>query len=170
MPLHSFLTSYCQPYQRFLLLSTLVEASFLCYTSFYNLRKKGLSMKQNGMATAALIMGLIAIISTFSSGMGFIFGALGITFALLSRREYTMDKMAHAGLILSIIGTIASIITLVFSIIMIYKNPDIIDQTMEQFYSMYGYENTDDLFEDPENTYGFGFDFGDTSNEGGFKL
>lgn len=129
-------------------------------------------MKQNGMATAALVMGLVAIISTFSTGMGFIFGALGIIFALLSRRQYTMDKMALSGLILSIIGSVASIITIIFSVIMIYKNPEIIDQTMEQIYEIYGYENTDDLFEDldiPED-YGFGFDFDNTSNEGGFKL
>ena len=129
-------------------------------------------MKQNGMATAALVMGLVAIISTFSTGMGFIFGALGIIFALLSRRQYTMDKIALSGLILSIIGSVASIITIIFSVIMIYKNPEIIDQTMEQLYEIYGYENTDDLFEDldiPED-YGFGFDFDNTSNEGGFKL
>jgi len=129
-------------------------------------------MKQNGMATAAFVMGLIAIISTFSTGMGFIFGALGIIFALLSRRQYTMDKMALSGLILSIIGSVASIITIIFSVIMIYKNPEIIDQTMEQIYEIYGYENTDDLFEDldiPED-YDFGFDFDNTSNEGGFKL
>ena len=129
-------------------------------------------MKQNGMATAALVMGLVAIISTFSTGMGFIFGALGIIFALLSRRQYTMDKMALSGLILSIIGSVASIITIIFSVIMIYKNPEIIDQTMEQIYEIYGYENTDDLFEDldiPED-YDFGFDFDNTSNEGGFKL
>ena len=127
-------------------------------------------MKQNGMTSAALIMGLIAIISTFSTGMGFIFGALGITFALLSRREYTMDKMALAGFILSIIGTVASLIMLVFSIIMLAKNPDLIDQTMEQFYEMYGYEDTDDLLGDSEETYDFGFDFDTTTNEGGFKL
>jgi len=129
-------------------------------------------MKQNGMATAAFVMGLIAIISTFSTGMGFIFGALGIIFALLSRRQYTMDKMALSGLILSTIGPVASIITIIFSVIMIYKNPEIIDQTMEQIYEIYGYENTDDLFEDldiPED-YDFGFDFDNTSNEGGFKL
>ena len=57
-------------------------------------------MKQNGMSTAALIMGLIAIISTFTSGMGFVFGSLGIIFALLSRREYTMDKMAQTSFLM----------------------------------------------------------------------
>lgn len=129
-------------------------------------------MKQNGMATAALVMGLIAIISTFSTGMGFIFGALGIIFALLSRRERTMEKMALAGLILSIIGTVASIVTITFSAIMLYKNPDLITETMEQFYEIYGYENTDDLFGNFGETddYNLGFDFENTPNDGGFKL
>jgi hypothetical protein len=118
------------------------------------------------MSTAALVMGILAVVSALSSGLGFVFGSLGIIFALLSRKEYIFDKMSRTGLALSIIGTVASIVALVVSAVALYKSPDLLQDTLKQFSTMYGYESTEELMED----FGYSFDFDSISDDGGYKL
>lgn len=58
----------------------------------------------NHMATASLVMGILAVVTCCCYFVAFIFGGLGIIFALLSRTDEKMCGQAKAGLILSIVG------------------------------------------------------------------
>lgn len=67
----------------------------------------------SGLATAAMIFGIISIFSTCCC-MPFIFSGLGITFALLSKRENReWLSSAKTGIITSCVGILVSIILIV---------------------------------------------------------
>ena len=55
----------------------------------------------NGLATTSLVLGICSIVFICCGG-GFVVGALGIIFALLSRGANTMNAQAKVGLGLSI--------------------------------------------------------------------
>ena len=81
-----------------------------------------------GFATAALVFGILSIISAFCC-CPYIFSALGIIFALLSKgAEKILRDKARMGLMLSIIGMVVSIVLTIFSIVMplvlIKNNPE----------------------------------------------
>ena len=68
------------------------------------------------LATAALVLGIISLVSTFCC-CPFVFSALGIVLALLSKgAEKMLRPRAKTGLILSIVGMCVSVILIVFSI------------------------------------------------------
>ena len=74
----------------------------------------------NTTASTSLVFGIISLASIFACGasiMSFILGAVGITFALLSRQGKHFEKNARNGLILSVC---ACVITFVLTAIMIY--------------------------------------------------
>jgi len=66
--------------------------------------------KQNSMALASLIMGIIGIVTFCSCYGGLIFGSLGIIFALLSKTEDHLEGNAIGGLITSIIALVLTVI------------------------------------------------------------
>jgi len=61
-----------------------------------------------GMAVAALVMGILALLNMLWMVPGIIFGLLGIIFAAVSRKQGNTGGMAIAGLIMSIIGLVLS--------------------------------------------------------------
>ncbi len=61
------------------------------------------------MAIAGLILGIISIPAAFIAICGYIFAILGFIFSLLGRRSVKRHTLAMVGLILSIIGFLASI-------------------------------------------------------------
>lgn len=63
-----------------------------------------------GMATASLVMGILAAVMCCCGGVSVIFGCLGVIFALLSRTGPKMDGKALAGLILSVTGFILTLL------------------------------------------------------------
>lgn len=65
----------------------------------------------NSMATASLVMGILAMMTGCCCYVGLVFGSLGILFALLSRVEGPMEGQARAGLILS--GIVVAFILLI---------------------------------------------------------
>ena len=68
------------------------------------------------LATAALVLGIISLVSTLCC-CPFIFSALGIVLALLSKgAEKMLRPRAKTGLILSIVGMCVSVVLVVFSI------------------------------------------------------
>ncbi|WP_097006747.1 DUF4190 domain-containing protein [Lacrimispora amygdalina] len=69
--------------------------------------------KQNYMALASLIMGIIGIVTACSCYGGFIFGSLGIVFALLSKTEDHFEGNAKAGLITSIIALVLTVVVMI---------------------------------------------------------
>lgn len=65
----------------------------------------------NSMATASLVMGILALLGCCFCG-GFLFGGLGILFALLSRTGEHMEGRARAGMILSIIALVCALLAI----------------------------------------------------------
>jgi EamA domain-containing membrane protein RarD len=72
-----------------------------------------LKNKQNNMALASLIMGIIGIVTSCCCFGGLIFGSLGIVFALLSKTRDRFEGNAVAGLITSIIGLVFTAIVFI---------------------------------------------------------
>lgn len=72
------------------------------------------SGRTNGMAVAALILGIFSLITCCCGLGGIVFGAAGIIIAILSRGTAPMEKTAKIGLGLSISGLILGIVLLVF--------------------------------------------------------
>ncbi len=72
-----------------------------------------LKNKQNNMALASLIMGIIGIVTSCCCFGGLIFGSLGIVFALLSKTQDRFEGNALAGLITSIIGLVFTAIVFI---------------------------------------------------------
>ncbi len=70
----------------------------------------GLKQSPNNMATASLVMGILAVVTCCCYYSGFIFGGLGILFSLLSRTEEPMRGQAKAGLGLSIAGLVLVVV------------------------------------------------------------
>ena len=90
-------------------------------------------MQKNGMATAALILGISSLLLGAFGGIGMILGGLGITFACLSRTE-KMNTHALFGLFSSIFGMLVSIVMVVATIVLLYTSPELMD-IMEEYYN-----------------------------------
>lgn len=72
----------------------------------------------SSMAMASVTCAIIAILSVFTVFGALLFGALGIIFALLSRREdLTLERPAKYGLYVAIIALIISAAISVFSVV-----------------------------------------------------
>jgi len=69
--------------------------------------------KGRGFAIAALVTGLLAIMSMFWIAPGIILGILGIIFALISKKQGYAGGMGAAGLGMSVVGLALSVIFLV---------------------------------------------------------
>lgn len=108
----------------------------------------------NPFATAAMVMGIVSLVVTCCGG-SFIFGALGIIFAMLSRKEKKLETQAKTGLILSIIGSVAGIALIIASFVMM-QTPEYQD-IMEEYQRFYNeYEEDGDEYQDFDD-----FDFDD---------
>lgn len=66
------------------------------------------------MVTAALVMGILSVV-LMCCGLSYVFGALGIIFALLSRKDGPMDSQAKIGLGLSIAGSVIGTVIVIFA-------------------------------------------------------
>ena len=117
----------------------------------------------NSMAVASLVMGILSVV-LICCGFSFCFGALGIIFALLSRRNGPMDPQAKVGLGLSIGGTVIGIAMILFLTIGNSQYSEIM-QEYERFYNEYEdnyYE--DDIFENYYENLPFENSFPDDNN------
>ncbi len=84
----------------------------------------------NGMAVAALTLGIASIPTICCSGLGLPIAAIGIILALLSRRGRTMSPPAKIGFGLSLASLILTIIMMTVSLVMVVTS-DIFKDTME---------------------------------------
>ena len=81
----------------------------------------------NGFSTASMTAGRLS----------FPVGALGILFALLSRKGDKMDPQAKLGCILSSIGLCLGIVIFIYAAVTVYQNfPELLQQ-YQQLYEMY---------------------------------
>ncbi|MFA9377727.1 MAG: hypothetical protein ACERKZ_13345 [Lachnotalea sp.] len=113
----------------------------------------------NRMASASLVLGILAIVSICCIYGSYIFGGIAITLALLSRDSKSkLSSNALIGMILSIVGMIVSTVIIVVSCIAFFSSYSSIDDFMkdyESYYeSIYGDENpfNSDIFNEDENS------------------
>lgn len=93
-----------------------------------NLTRNDKEASADKLATAAFVLGIISLVSTLCC-CPFVFSAIGITLALLSKgAEKVLRPRAKTGLILSIAGIGVSIVMIIvtigFPIFMIKTNPE----------------------------------------------
>ena len=90
----------------------------------------------NAFSTASMTAGTLSLFFLVS-GLSFPVGALGILFALLSRKGDKMDSQAKLGCILSSIGLCLGIAIFIYAAVTVYQNfPELIQQ-YQQLYEMY---------------------------------
>ena len=82
-------------------------------TPYNNTPNRPPMRSNNGMAIASLVMGVLSI-ALICCGFSYFFGALGILFAILSRKNGPMDPQAKVGLGLSIGGTVVGLLMILF--------------------------------------------------------
>lgn len=90
----------------------------------------------NAFSSASMTAGTLSLFFLVS-GLSFPVGALGILFALLSRKGDKMDPQAKLGCILSSIGLCLGIAIFIYAAVTVYQNfPEFIQQ-YQQLYEMY---------------------------------
>lgn len=115
----------------------------------------------NGMVIASLVMGILSVV-VICCGFSWTFGALGILFAILSRKNGPMEPQAKIGLGLSIAGTIIGIVILLVAILgnsTYYSN---FMEEYERFYNEYedrGSFNSQTPFDFDDYLEGYGDDW-----------
>ena len=93
------------------------------------------------LASAAMIMGILTLATFISLTIypPFIFGAIGIVLALLSKgRAPKLNSKAKAGIICATIGLIANCALCGTSLYILYTKPEIMNQVNEIFEMQYG--------------------------------
>ncbi|MCR5785017.1 MAG: hypothetical protein K6G40_05165 [Eubacterium sp.] len=97
----------------------------------------------NFFETAAFCCGLISIFSCMVFFISFIFGSLGITFALLSRTDkLPLRRKPKKGLLLSIIGMAGSLAIFIIMLMAVVKSMGgwdaLIQEYMRYYNELYG--------------------------------
>ena len=112
--------------------------------------------KPNGMATASVILGIVALSSITFPVSAVIFAALSILCALLSRTE-RMPKRSIAGLVLSLVSVAGSGFMVYRTITYLQNNPQMVAYYQEMVHSIleeYGMSDVyDNLFGKYDSTY-----------------
>ena len=99
-------------------------------------------------------MGIISLLLV-CCGVSYVFGALGIVFAILSRTAgKKMDPQASIGLGLSIAGSVIGIIVLIVYLVGNFAYIATSIENYGQFYNGGYYDNYEDDFEDYFDNYG----------------
>lgn len=114
--------------------------------------------KIDAFSVASMVCGIISIILCCTGILSIPAGALGILFAILSKRKSKpMPSMSLSGIVLSCIGIAMGIFMLVFSLYTVLTDPELrkafedsYEEYYEEFYH-YGFEDLD--FSPNDNTW-----------------
>lgn len=94
--------------------------------------------KTNGMATAALVLGILAIVSICCVYGSYILGGIAITLGLLSRgKSHHLSTNAIVGITLSIVGMVISTVIIIFAVVTVFSSYGSMDNFMQQYESIY---------------------------------
>lgn len=110
------------------------------------------------LASAAMVLGIISLIScfTFTIYPAFITGSIAIVLALLSKgRRPKLFGKARTGIICAIAGLITNTVLITGCIVMIFTNDDIraqVNQTFEEQYGQTFDEMLEEILENSGNT------------------
>ena len=116
----------------------------------------------SGFSTASLVMGIISLLLV-CCGVSYVFGALGIIFAVLSRKGRRMDSQARFGLGLSIAGSVIGLIVLIVVLVGNSAYFFNVMQQYDQYYNNGGYGNGNHHYYDyygSDDYYDYFEDFG----------
>lgn len=106
------------------------------------------SKRSAGMATASLILGIIAIVTSGCIYLSLVCGSLGIILALLSRGgEMTLDSQAKVGLILSTLGLVFTIVLYTTIIIAALRYYGGFDGLLQESLKLYGVDSIEELYQ-----------------------
>lgn len=135
--------------------------------------------RSDGMATAALVLGILSILFICCGG-SVILGGLGIMFALLSRGGESMDTTARVGLGLSIGSIIINILLIVLLVIFSMRSEsyaDFMTEFLEEYEYDEDYEYSDpideffnDYFEEEDGFYPAPYEEGPDSFDDGSHM
>lgn len=120
---------------------------------------------KNPMATAAVVFGILSLVTCFIIYLSLPFGALAVIFALLSRVEKPMRQKARRGMICGICGMIATIILTVSAFYTVLT-----DSSMRSFLEYYLRIYTGDDTFDLDNALESLFPFIDELDTPSFEL
>lgn len=85
--------------------------------------------QSNALAIVSLVMGILSIVFACCYGIGIVFGIAGIICAVVGKKNGT-SGIRTAGLICSIIGTILSVLMILYVILVfaaVFTNPEMKD-------------------------------------------
>lgn len=112
-------------------------------------------VQKNAMSTAASVMGVLTVVSTFmfTVYVPFITGGLAILFALLSRgKKKKLDSSAFTGVTAGVVGMVLNV-ALLGTVWYLYTSvPEIHDEANRLFEQRYGY-TIDEMIEDIIDEY-----------------
>ncbi len=113
--------------------------------------------KGDSLATAALVMGVVALCSCITVYLPFIFGGIGITLAILSKGSAPrMLGKAKAGLLCAVAGFSLTAMLVVASFYMVFTVPEVMDEVNKVYEQTYGvsFEEMIDNIRKGEYPYG----------------
>ena len=123
----------------------------------------------SGFAVASLVMGILSLLLACCSGIGGIAaGALGIIFAILSRKGQPMESQAKIGMGTSIAGLVLGVVIIIATFMLISTGQVNVQKELQNELGRYGYEfrfDDYDDYDDYDNHYGnhYGNDFHETN-------
>lgn len=107
-----------------------------------------LNKRSENMALASLILGIFAIITSGCIYSAIVCGSLGIIFALLSRGgEMTFTSKSSAGLALSAIGLLLTLIIYTVAFIFIINRFGGLDAFMQEYMKLYNGGSIEELYQ-----------------------
>lgn len=120
--------------------------------------------KGEGMATAAMVMGILSLVTLFCVYPAFILGGIAIILAILSRgKDSKLMAQAKTGIITSCISIVLSCAVLIGSVAFIMSSPEFMDAFWSSYRSTLEDVYGEDYYEEmPE---GFPFDEFDMAPE-----
>ncbi len=113
--------------------------------------------KGDSLATAALVMGVVALCSCITVYLPFIFGGIGITLAILSKGSAPkMLGKAKAGLLCAVAGFSLTAMLVAASFYMVFTVPEVMDEVNKVYEQTYGvsFEEMIDNIRKGEDPYG----------------
>lgn len=114
--------------------------------------------RTNSFAVAALILGILSLVTSCCIFSGIVFGAFGVVLALLSRGQEPMDTQAKIGLGLSIAGMVLGFLVLLGSFIFLSSS---VHQELENFYYNRVPNDEYNYYHDYFDPYGYDHGSGD---------
>ena len=124
----------------------------------------------SGFAVASLVMGILSLLLACCSGVGGIMaGALGIIFAILSRKGQPMESQAKIGMGTSIAGLVFGVVIIAATFVLISTGKVNVQKELQNELGRYGsefnFDDDDDYddYDDYKDYNHYGDDFHETN-------